>query len=99
MQKIDRRLSACPVPPAFSLLFRKAEDGEVHGVRVGDSVKFHTSTYGVLNPYPVGKVTQIEILKEDITGDGEEVYARFYIRSPGSMGEVCGIDRILEIVE
>ena len=97
MRQIERRMSACPVPPVFSIQFRKAEDGEAHGIRVGDTVKFKTEVYGALNPWPVGQVVHIEILRENI-GWGEETYARFYIRAPKSSTEIRGIDNIIELV-
>ena len=103
MNKIDRRASACPVPPRYSLQFYKAEDGEAHGIRVGDRVRYKSQTSGVFTN-PVGRVSHIEILRDDAY-DGEEVYARFYIETGvlhywngTPMHEISGIHGILEIV-
>ena len=101
MNKIDRRASACPVPTS-SIHFYKSEDGEAHGIRVGDRVKYQAQFSGAFTN-PVGRVSHIEVLKSDWE-DGDQV-ARFYIETgvlhhwdATPLHEVCGIHGILEIV-
>lgn len=96
---INRSQSACPVPPVYSLSFRTREDGEAHGIRVGDKVKYNTEVSGI-SPVQEGKVVLIEIIQENIIGLPEDPYARFYIhRNGGGMSEVRGLRAILEIIE
>lgn len=96
---INRSQYACPVPPVYALSFRTREEGEAHGIRVGDKVKYNTEVSGI-NPVQEGKVVCIEIYQENIIGIVEDPYARFYIHRNGAgMSEVRGVRSILEIIE
>jgi len=104
---INRQMSACPVPTVTDgvgyLHFRSADDGTVHGLRVGDRVRVRRGWYGMDDPYPQVQVTQIEVVSEDI-GLGQETYARFYVhpiikgqKSPSHMGAVVQVDEIEDV--
>jgi hypothetical protein len=96
---INRSQFACPMPPVYALSFRTRTEGEAHGIRVGDKVRFNTTVSGI-SPVQEGLVVCIEIFCENIIGLSEDPYARFYINRFGAgMAEIRGVSNILEIIE
>ena len=104
---INRQMSACPEPIVTDgvsgfLHFKTAEDGAVHGLRVGDRVRVKRAWYGMDDPYPLVQVTQIEVVREDV-GFGWGTYARFYVNTvvkgqmtPTLMSRVVGVDDLAD---